>query len=326
MAQNEITKSLANRLEELTERKRDIDYRLSDKKQAEQIGIPYPTFVKYKGDKAECPISTIVKMAEYYDVSTDYLLGRTENRTTDTDKAGAADYLGISEKSVENIKHIGEEPIREIRNVVTEYNDKANCNLLFEYDNLSKIIKLFNLIELDQMWLDICKRSVVFNETEFLKNFPLDEECLHLSIPFRSTESYSDVMFKYIRKSIENIVSLRSVEFSLSFERIVDSLKDQIDVNEFRLNKVLIDLVNNIKANVPTKKEVKEAIAITNEEIREQLLQYKSDCEEYLTKNCKEKAGKNCERYQETEFEVKAINAFFEKYGENFKFIKESEE
>ena len=103
MAQNEITKVLSTRLEELTERKRDIDYRLSDKKQAEQMGIPYPTFIKYKGDKAECPISTIVKMAEYYGVSTDYLLGRTKCETTDTNKAGAADYLGISEKAVEMI-------------------------------------------------------------------------------------------------------------------------------------------------------------------------------------------------------------------------------
>lgn len=66
MAKNEITKVLSERLEELTESKRDIDYKLSDKKQAEQMGIPYPTFNKYKHNTAECPISTVVKMAKYY--------------------------------------------------------------------------------------------------------------------------------------------------------------------------------------------------------------------------------------------------------------------
>lgn len=133
MAQNEITKVLSNRLEKLTEEKRDIDYTLSDKKQAEQMSIPYPTFVKYKGNKAECPISTIVKMAEYYGVSTDYLLGRVPNTTSDVNLLAVYEDIGLSPKSVENIRFI--------------FQDGWNANILLERDEFKSIVELLNKIK-----------------------------------------------------------------------------------------------------------------------------------------------------------------------------------
>lgn len=120
MAQNEITKVLSNRLEELTERKRDIDYRLSDKKQAEQMGIPYPTFVKYKGDKAECPISTIVKMAEYYGVSTDYLLGLQKEPTNNPNEIAVTEYTRLTKKAIENVIELTPQ-LRNILNKILEH-------------------------------------------------------------------------------------------------------------------------------------------------------------------------------------------------------------
>lgn len=131
MSQNEITKILSNRLEELTGKKRDIDYKFSDKKQAEQMGIAYPTFVKYKGDKAECPISAIVKMAEYYGVSTDYLLGRTS--ATREKNITVCDYLGITEKSAENI--------------ITITQSGGDVDILLERDELKVIVEMLNKIK-----------------------------------------------------------------------------------------------------------------------------------------------------------------------------------
>lgn len=117
MAQNKTTKVLSNRLEELTEGKRDIDYRLSDKKQAEQMGIPYPTFVKYKRDKAECPISTIVKMAEYYGVSTDYLLGLQKKPSNTPNVIAVTEYTELSPEATEKLHNIG------LRNKATANSD-----------------------------------------------------------------------------------------------------------------------------------------------------------------------------------------------------------
>lgn len=103
MAKSEITKIFSERLEELTERKKDIDYKLSDKQQAEQMGIPYPTFTKYKNNTAECPISTVVKIARYYNVSTDYLLGLQREPTNDANIIAITEYTGLTKKAVEKI-------------------------------------------------------------------------------------------------------------------------------------------------------------------------------------------------------------------------------
>lgn len=103
MAKNEITKILSERLQKLTEEKRDIDYKLSDAKQAKQIGIDYQAFRKYLNDSAECPISSITKMAKYYKVSIDYLLGMTDNKTPNIKLKAVCDYTGLNEKAIVRI-------------------------------------------------------------------------------------------------------------------------------------------------------------------------------------------------------------------------------
>lgn len=100
MPQTEVTKILSERLEKLTEDKRDKDYQNSNVKQAEEMGIPYPSFNKYLHDKAECGVFALSKIADYYGVSTDYLLGRTNIPTTDTEIKAVCEYTGLSEKAV----------------------------------------------------------------------------------------------------------------------------------------------------------------------------------------------------------------------------------
>lgn len=157
MAQNKITKVLSNRLEELTERKRDIDYRLSDKKQAEQMGIPYPTFVKYKGDKAECPISTIVKMAEYYGASTDYLLGRTPVKTTDPDLQAACKITGLSEKALHHLIFLN--AVYDGFEILPPITMNKTVNLFLECENFEAL--LFSVHE--------CAKKYINNNIEIAK-------------------------------------------------------------------------------------------------------------------------------------------------------------
>ena len=96
----ELKEILSKRLETLIENKKDENYQNSIPKQADGMGIPYPTFVKYINGKAECPASNIIKIARYYGVSTDYLLGNSPNPTTDEKLQGVCKYTGLSEKAV----------------------------------------------------------------------------------------------------------------------------------------------------------------------------------------------------------------------------------
>ena len=99
----ELKEILSKRLETLIEKKKDENYQNSIPKQADGMGIPYPTFVKYINGKAECPASNIIKIARYYGVSTDYLLGNSPNPTTDEKLQGVCKYTGLSQKAVENL-------------------------------------------------------------------------------------------------------------------------------------------------------------------------------------------------------------------------------
>ncbi len=66
--------SLTNRLDELkTSRK------LMQKQVAEGSGIPLRTYQRYENGEREPSVSTLVALADFFNVSTDYLLGRTDN-------------------------------------------------------------------------------------------------------------------------------------------------------------------------------------------------------------------------------------------------------
>lgn len=225
MPQSEITKVLSKRLEELTESKRDNDYKLSDKKQAEQMGIPYATFVKYKGDNAECPASAIVKIAEYYNVSTDYLLGRTNNPSQDMKLRKSCDYMGISQRSGENIR------------AVTQ--SGGNVDILLESDEFKDIVDLLNTIK------------IILSATQFfrVRIDELSNNCINeLNVETGGELVLLEEMYgKAIAAAITRPASKRSTYISG-----YRNYKDQLILAEYDLTeKVIRKLIDNIENNDP---------------------------------------------------------------------------
>lgn len=53
---------------------------LSQEKFAAEIGIGFSTYRRYEKNEREPDASTLVKMADFYDVSLDYLVGRSDRR------------------------------------------------------------------------------------------------------------------------------------------------------------------------------------------------------------------------------------------------------
>ena len=47
---------------------------------AEGMGIPFSTYRRYEKKEREPDASTLVKMADFYSVTLDYLVGRSEER------------------------------------------------------------------------------------------------------------------------------------------------------------------------------------------------------------------------------------------------------
>lgn len=70
---------------------------------AKAIGVSRQALGKWANGETVPDILDFKKLAKYFNVSTDYLLGLTENATTDTDLQAACKYTGLSEKALENL-------------------------------------------------------------------------------------------------------------------------------------------------------------------------------------------------------------------------------
>ena len=57
------------------------DKDLTQKEIAEYLNIRQNTYSQYENGQRQLPLEALVKLAEYYDVSTDYILCLTEEKT-----------------------------------------------------------------------------------------------------------------------------------------------------------------------------------------------------------------------------------------------------
>ena len=51
---------------------------MTQRQLAEQLGITQPSYIRYDNGSSEPNIDTLIKIADMFDVSVDYLIGRTE--------------------------------------------------------------------------------------------------------------------------------------------------------------------------------------------------------------------------------------------------------
>ena len=123
-----------------------------------------------KGERAP-DIDTLNIIANYFGVSADYLLGRTDEKTADTDLQGVLNYTGLSEQSV---------------NIITSGDNATVINQLLETDSFPDFLKnlasCYNELNKEQMGDDfsrqanielmVWKVSQIFNDcvSEFFLN------------------------------------------------------------------------------------------------------------------------------------------------------------
>lgn len=68
---------------------------------ADKIGVSRQNIGKWLSGSTTPDIETLCKIADAYNVTTDYLLGRTLNKTTDTELQAVCEYTGLSEKAID---------------------------------------------------------------------------------------------------------------------------------------------------------------------------------------------------------------------------------
>lgn len=71
---------------------------------AEYLGVSAVAIGQYYNGDALPSMDNLIKIAKYFNVSTDYLLGLTDAKTTkDTDLRAIVDYTGLSEECIKEI-------------------------------------------------------------------------------------------------------------------------------------------------------------------------------------------------------------------------------
>lgn len=90
---------------------------------ADKIGVSRQNIGKWLSGSTTPDIETLCRIADAYNVPTDYLLGRTPNKTTDTELKAVCDYTGLTENAIENIKRIGVKGNIDVFNALCETGD-----------------------------------------------------------------------------------------------------------------------------------------------------------------------------------------------------------
>ncbi len=96
-----------NRLKKLREEKE-----LFQKDIAKLLGVSIPAITQYENGKRDMSTETVIKLAEFFNVSTDYLLGKSDIRNPnkveleDIDIAFATGIKGLNKENQEIAKNI----------------------------------------------------------------------------------------------------------------------------------------------------------------------------------------------------------------------------
>ena len=93
---------------------------------ADKIGVSRQNIGKWLSGSTTPDIDTLGKIADAYNVSTDYLLGRVPNKTTDPDLKAIYNDIGLTEKAIENIKQISNKQELDILNLLFANGEMTN--------------------------------------------------------------------------------------------------------------------------------------------------------------------------------------------------------
>lgn len=103
-------------------RKRLIELRKKHKKtqkeMADLLGITRPAYTAYESGNRHPDYESLLKIAEFFDVSTDYLLGATDNPTRTEKDQKLKDFLEQPGVPYDETRYIPEEKLKPLRELL----------------------------------------------------------------------------------------------------------------------------------------------------------------------------------------------------------------
>lgn len=187
-------------LEDLIEEAKDKDPSLNAKKIASMIDIPYPTFMKYLNGDYTCSLDNLVSIAKFFNVSTDYLLGLSEDKTADKDEQTAIAVTGLNEQAISYLKRL------------TQGQKTALTFLLGRIDFVD-ILELFQQAKKMQVFLPHSNQAIFDNTSVAAADIKILEPLSNESIAHHYKAAINELnMFLPQLQDISVILSLTGLE------------------------------------------------------------------------------------------------------------------
>lgn len=174
-AQEKKTTPLAARLRKLV-----AEWTLTQKEIAERVGVKPQSISQYLDGTVNPSYSVLIALADLFNVSIDYLFGRTEIATDDIDLSRISKETGLSDKAIEKLKSN-----KVISNVINHILCSGSAGVFSElaaaiHDEIYLDVNYPEKIEkIRKAYLDEKKSmlfgltAVIFSEKHFLSNSPL---------------------------------------------------------------------------------------------------------------------------------------------------------
>lgn len=203
-------KLFAKRFKELREKAN-----LNQKDCAEKLGISRGSISFYENGDRLPDIETIYAMADFFNVSADYLIGKTDNSTTNVDLQGVCQYTGLSDSAATKLHLI----------------EDLNDHLLSAYAYPRKNSSGENLFRVILTGEDLDKLNFLIEDDEFYN-------LLYFIREYSRTRLNKDL-------NTPDFESLSDIDKTVAIAEYSD-LDDHENLMLFRAQQTFIDIIKNI--------------------------------------------------------------------------------
>ena len=137
--------NIGNKIKTLREKKGLTQLELS-----KDLNVVRQTVAQWENQERDLKTGAIISLAKYFNVSADYLLGLTENTSTNISEIGISNKTGFSTSTVENILNLSAEHKTILDKII---NELLKSDLLEKFEELkANNIKLINLYQTDSIY------------------------------------------------------------------------------------------------------------------------------------------------------------------------------
>ena len=139
---------------------------LTRQKVADDLEITRASLEYYEKGKRTPDVNTIVKIAKYYSTNTDYLLGLSNNKTTDIKIKAISEYTGLNDESISFLHDF----VKECSNDEYKFNKQSLAFINYLFTGYSKSGNLEDFTDL----LDLVDKYLSINNNQH-DNYKFDD-------------------------------------------------------------------------------------------------------------------------------------------------------